>query len=246
MKYGSIDADIDELLKLAPDSKEDLEDSELEDEDKTTFKPSQIQTPLKGTFWSSGGFSFSPTDARHPKGHLGVDMRTAGGTPVFPMAPGVVTDVGSNPAGGNTVNVLHNLKKSINDADQFVRTYYAHLSSISVHVGDKVDNNTVLGAVGDSGSAKGTMPHLHFQVWNNCTKDGKNGTIQNPTTYFEMPKYTNFDKTKEKRWLSNEAEQISNTFDVKKHVMKGKMAHSKYLDNLIKLAGKFERLANEY
>jgi len=43
-----------------------------------------------------------------------------------------------------------------------VITMYAHLSSFSVRVGQKVASGTQLGRVGSTGEASG--PHLHFEV----------------------------------------------------------------------------------
>jgi murein DD-endopeptidase MepM/ murein hydrolase activator NlpD len=43
-----------------------------------------------------------------------------------------------------------------------VRTLYAHLQSVDVHVGDTVAGGSALGAVGATGDATG--PHLHFEV----------------------------------------------------------------------------------
>ena len=43
-----------------------------------------------------------------------------------------------------------------------VRTFYAHLSTVEVTVGEWVAGGTVLGRVGATGDATG--PHLHFEI----------------------------------------------------------------------------------
>lgn len=90
--------------------------------------------------------------------HGGIDLApTAGGNPlVYAARAGVVTDVVHNdPTGGNYVVIQH---------DDGYWTYYGHFNSMNVNVGDKVDNNTVVGIMGATGLASGV--HLHFEVWN--------------------------------------------------------------------------------
>lgn len=89
--------------------------------------------------------------------HGGIDLApTAGGyPPVYAARAGVVTDVVHNdPTGGNYVVIQH---------DDGYWTYYGHFDSMNVNVGDKVDNNTVVGIMGATGLASGV--HLHFEVW---------------------------------------------------------------------------------
>lgn len=89
--------------------------------------------------------------------HGGIDLApTAGGNPpVYAARSGVVTDVVHNdPTGGNYVVIQH---------DDGYWTYYGHFDSMNVNVGDKVDNNTVVGIMGATGLASGV--HLHFEVW---------------------------------------------------------------------------------
>jgi murein DD-endopeptidase MepM/ murein hydrolase activator NlpD len=54
---------------------------------------------------------------------------------------------------GNLVTIAH---------PDGVRTMYAHLSTIRVHVGEWVAGGTIIGRVGSTGDATG--PHLHFEV----------------------------------------------------------------------------------
>lgn len=170
-----------------------------------TVKPADVnqgfKSPIKGAWKISGLFSPGvATDKRHPKGHDGIDMRAPGGTPIYPMAPGIVSDVSTDSLGGNVIYVQH---------DNNIKTYYAHCSTITAHKGDKVDYDTEIAKVGDSGNAKGTLPHCHFQVW-------ENGALQNPAKYFNVPAYTIPTKD-EKMWTDDESKQNASTFTIEKH-----------------------------
>jgi len=189
-----------------------------------------IQAPIKGSWLSSGGFSLQPTDKRHPNGHMGVDMRAAAGTPIYSMAPGVVTRVSSSRLGGNTINIQH---------ANGLRTYYAHCSTVKVHEGDKVNNNTVIATVGDSGNAKGTVPHLHFQVW-------KDNQIQDPAAFFSVPKYVPYNAKKEKFWLSDQAKQEASAFNMKSHLANRRVAFSENVQKLVKIAEVYYSLSKDY
>ena len=69
-------------------------------------------------------------------------------------APGWVTWAGPRAGGwGKLVTLAHGHE---------VRTFYAHLSTVEVTVGQWVAGGTVLGRVGATGDATG--PHLHFEV----------------------------------------------------------------------------------
>lgn len=192
-----------------------------------TFKG--YQAPIKGTWYNSGGFDSS--GALRPngrKGHSGLDLRAPGGTPLYPIAPGVVTSVGTDPLGGNVVNVQH--------ADG-VRSYYAHMATAKVHKGDKVGYDTVLGTVGDTGNAKGTVFHCHFQVW-------KDNQLQNPAQYFSVPAYTNVSAQEKARgaWVSEQAKQEAETFNMKEHNQQKRLAFDRKVDLLVKCANEYYKL----
>jgi len=182
------------------------------------------QAPIRGDYKNLGDYSpDKPTDARHKDGHKGVDLRAPGGTPLYPIGPGVVTNVGNSPVGGNVVNMDH---------PDGVRSYYAHLATVEVAVGDKVDYDTVIGTVGDSGNAKGTFPHLHIQIW-------RNGVLQNPGKFFHVPKYTNVTKD-EKRWISEDFKQQAANFIAGKKTKK--TAQKAQLNKLISKIEIYEQL----
>jgi hypothetical protein len=190
-----------------------------------------IQAPIKGTFQNSGNFSFNATDPRHPTGHMGVDMRAPAGTAIYPFASGVVTNVGTNPKGGNTISIQH--------GDGF-RTYYAHLATAKVQKGDRVDNNTVIGTVGTSGNAAGTWPHLHFQVW-------KDNQIQNPARYFSVPPFSDLSREEKQHgpWLSDQSKQETAAFTMKDHLTQRSLAFSEVSNKLLKVARRYQKLARQ-
>jgi murein DD-endopeptidase MepM/ murein hydrolase activator NlpD len=97
------------------------------------------------------GDRFGP---RGPRFHAGVDYSAPRGTPVAAAGAGIVTYAGELAGGfGRVVTIAHG-------AD--VRTMYAHLSAIRVHVGRRVEAGDTIGLVGKSGNASGS--HLHFEL----------------------------------------------------------------------------------
>jgi murein DD-endopeptidase MepM/ murein hydrolase activator NlpD len=86
--------------------------------------------------------------------HDGIDMLAHSGTSVGAAGRGVVSFAGWNSGGyGNLVIVQHRLG---------YETYYAHLSAISVTLGQAVAGGSRIGYVGATGHVTG--PHLHFEV----------------------------------------------------------------------------------
>jgi murein DD-endopeptidase MepM/ murein hydrolase activator NlpD len=86
--------------------------------------------------------------------HSGIDLLARAGTEVIASAPGTVTWAAPRAGGWGKLVVVRHMAA--------VRTLYAHLESIAVHVGEWVAGGTVLGRVGATGDATG--PHLHFEV----------------------------------------------------------------------------------
>lgn len=90
-------------------------------------------------------------------GYNGVDLGASIGAPVHAAGSGSVIVARSNGAWnggyGNYIVVKH---------ANGVQTLYAHLSSVSVGVGQQVSAGETIGAVGNTGRSTG--PHLHFEV----------------------------------------------------------------------------------
>ncbi len=113
-----------------------------------------------GTITSRVGMRIDPIDGTWRQ-HNGVDIAIPAGTPVRPVAPGVVVYSGSRSGYGNTVVVEH---------DDGIVTLYAHNSRTLVSAGQPVTPESTLALSGSTGRSTG--PHLHFEAW----QDGTNVT----------------------------------------------------------------------
>ncbi|MGD8793048.1 MAG: M23 family metallopeptidase, partial [Anaerolineae bacterium] len=87
-------------------------------------------------------------------GHLGIDIANRTGTPIRAADAGYVVLAGRDTWGyGNQVLINHG---------NGYLTRYAHLNTVRVKAGDKVDKNQVIGTMGNTGRSTG--PHLHFEI----------------------------------------------------------------------------------
>ena len=106
-----------------------------------------------GTITSKVGIRIDPIDGNWRQ-HNGIDIAIPSGTPVRPVAPGIVVYSGSRSGYGNTVVVEH---------DNGTITLYAHNSQILVAQGQQVSSESTLALSGSTGRSTG--PHLHFEAW---------------------------------------------------------------------------------
>jgi hypothetical protein len=127
----------------------------------------RLQSPLQQ--WrvtSSYGERVHPTTgARHF--HNGLDLAASEGTPVYPIADGVVHSVGEGEYEGKFIVLTHE--------DEYESHYY-HLSEINVAVGDSVALGTAIGKSGRTGRV--TAAHLHFGL-------KKTGEWVNPASHLK-------------------------------------------------------------
>ena len=89
-------------------------------------------------------------------GHNGLDFGIPVGTPIKSTMDGKVVHAGWNNQGYGNLVIVENAS---------YRTYYAHLSSIPVSVGDLVTAGTAIGLSGNTGNSTG--PHLHYEIRKN-------------------------------------------------------------------------------
>jgi hypothetical protein len=85
--------------------------------------------------------------------HHGIDLAGTWQENVRSTAPGTVVFAGREGSFGKVVRIEH---------DYGISTLYAHLSRITVSVGDYVAENTVIGKMGNTGRSAGS--HLHYEI----------------------------------------------------------------------------------
>lgn len=90
--------------------------------------------------------------------HHGVDIFAPRGTPIYSPVKARVARIGERPLGGLTV--------SLRDDESGITWYFAHLDSY----GDLEENQILeagykIGAVGNTGNASTTPPHLHLGIY---------------------------------------------------------------------------------
>jgi murein DD-endopeptidase MepM/ murein hydrolase activator NlpD len=97
-------------------------------------------------------------DDRGGRRHEAIDIMAPAGTAVVAAGPGTVEKLFLSKAGGNTVYIRSGDRRTIH--------YYAHLQAYAPGLaeGQPVRGGQRLGAVGSSGNADPTAPHLHFAV----------------------------------------------------------------------------------
>ena len=89
--------------------------------------------------------------------HEGIDIFAPKNTPVRSTTRGIVTRIGTNRLGGQTVWIL---------GPGLERHYYAHLNRYAAfREGDRVAAGDVIGYVGDTGNARGGPAHLHYGIY---------------------------------------------------------------------------------
>lgn len=109
--------------------------------------------PCEGTIADDFGMRMHPI-LKIRRMHNGIDIITDVGTDVHAPGSGVVDFVGNRSGFGLTLEIDHGFG---------YRTIYAHLSSVKVKQGQKVNRGDIIAKTGNSGFLT-TGPHLHYEV----------------------------------------------------------------------------------
>lgn len=119
--------------------------------------------PTNGNYYISTYFSY---------GHDGIDIAGIGyNSNIYTVFSGQVVTASYTSANGNYIIVK-------NDDGKYAM--YAHLTSIYVYNGQRVDKGVVIGGAGATGRATGV--HLHFSIWTGYPYYG--GTALNPYNFY--------------------------------------------------------------
>ena len=129
----------------------------------TAASNTSARASSSGFIWPTGGPISSYFGPSHPLG-IDIDLYASPNAPIAAAAAGTVTFAGGNACCSYGLYVVV-------DHGNGYTTLYAHLSKISVSVGQSVRQGALLGAGGRTGYSTGN--HLHFEVH-------QNGSIVNP------------------------------------------------------------------
>ncbi len=124
--------------------------------------------PVHASVRRTSGFGYRRDPIRGgTRLHAGMDWAGAYGTPIYASADGVVSHAGWQSGYGRLVKIDHAFG---------IETRFAHLSKITVKVGQRVSRGDLIGGMGNSGRSTGT--HLHYEV-------RVNDDPVNPMTYIK-------------------------------------------------------------
>ncbi|WP_340372546.1 M23 family metallopeptidase [Peribacillus sp. FSL E2-0218] len=129
-----------------------------------------IPSQGSGTYaWpADGGYISSKQGQRWGKLHKGIDIARPSTRTITAADHGIIESAGNSGGYGNKITINHN---------NGYKTVYAHLDSIGVKAGQKIEKGAKIGMMGSTGNSTGV--HLHFEVY-------KNGSLVNPLNYISQ------------------------------------------------------------
>jgi murein DD-endopeptidase MepM/ murein hydrolase activator NlpD len=110
--------------------------------------------PIKSKYRYSDDFGVVMTSGEH---HTGIDIFALERTPLVAVQDGTIEQLRWRSLGGNSLHLVDDR------GDYF---YYAHLDHYAAGItnGTRVTAGEVIGYVGNTGNARHTAPHCHFEV----------------------------------------------------------------------------------
>jgi len=120
--------------------------------------------PVVGRISSPSGLRDNPVNGTR-EFHDGVDIAIPVGTPIVAPQDGYVIATGYSQSFGRFLRLCHGQYK----------TFFAHLSSVPLPVGERVGQGDRIAYSGNTGWS--TAPHLHFGVF-------RGGQFVDPEIYF--------------------------------------------------------------
>ncbi|MFJ7310283.1 peptidoglycan DD-metalloendopeptidase family protein [Peribacillus frigoritolerans] len=129
-----------------------------------------IPSQGSGTYsWpADGGYISSKQGQRWGKLHKGIDIARPATRAITAADHGIIETAGNSGGYGNKITINHN---------NGYKTVYAHLDSIDVKAGQKIEKGMKIGMMGSTGHSTGV--HLHFEIY-------KNGSLVNPLNYISQ------------------------------------------------------------
>jgi murein DD-endopeptidase MepM/ murein hydrolase activator NlpD len=140
-------------LKSSPEEREGVNEFRAEETPERFWKE-PLRRPIPGCVTSLFGVGRYINGKPTGDYHAGIDQRGAAGTPIHPVADGIVRLAAQYELRGGTVAVDHG---------QGLTSIYLHMSKVVAKAGDHVTTADVLGLVGSTG--RSTAPHLHWTLY---------------------------------------------------------------------------------
>jgi len=158
--------------------------------------------------WSRGSFGYQKPASKGGHVHTGTDIYAHEGTAIVAPVGGTVISAGNGSKSGHYVKIR---------GTDGIEYYFAHMQTASPwKSGARVNAGIFIGAVGKSGNASGTSPHLHFSM-------KKNGKAISPNAFLEsgrQQKHTPLSaipglNTPEEvaNWAMEESKRLSSAYD---------------------------------
>lgn len=133
--------------------------------DEIRLRAADIDSTLS---WKSSpiGGSFGHVRSSGHKPHQGWDLIAKPGTPAYAICDGLVEYSHQETSGDSGMCLVVRLTdpKVIQKRPSGLWAFYAHLSRILVHRKEKISEGQILAFTGITGNARGTEPHLHFEI----------------------------------------------------------------------------------